>query len=67
MFVERLLLYNARFSLVMTKAFVIHVNPREEHDIQDDDISCGSYCSTNISTLVETWRMDLIPHMFLEL
>jgi hypothetical protein len=32
----------------------MQVNPREEHDIGGDDgLSCGSRCSTRISTLVE--------------
>jgi hypothetical protein len=31
----------------------MHVNPREEHDVRDDDDSYGSCCSIGISTLVE--------------
>jgi hypothetical protein len=31
----------------------MHINPREEHDVGGDDGSCGSYCSTRFSTLVE--------------
>jgi hypothetical protein len=38
---------------VMTKVCDIHVNPREEHDIEYDDGSCGSCCSTRVSILVE--------------
>jgi hypothetical protein len=29
------------FSLVMTRIFSIHVYPREEHDVNDDDGSYG--------------------------
>jgi hypothetical protein len=31
----------------------MHINPREEHDIQGDDGFCGSCCSTRVSSLVE--------------
>ena len=52
MFVESLLICDVRIFIVMTKVFVIHVNPREEYTISDDGyyVSC---CNTKFSTLVE--------------
>jgi hypothetical protein len=41
------------FSLVMLGFVPMHVNPREEHDVGDDDGYYGSCCSTRVSTLVE--------------
>jgi hypothetical protein len=45
----------------MTRVCAIHVNPREEHDIEDDDGSYGSCCSTRVSTLVEDMESGANP------
>ena len=52
MFLESLLICDVRIFIVMTKVFVIHVNPIEEYTIVDDGyyVSC---CNTKVSTLVE--------------
>jgi hypothetical protein len=39
------------FSLVMTRVCATHVNPREEHDVEDDNGCYGSCCSTKVLTL----------------
>jgi hypothetical protein len=42
------------FDFVMPGFCAMQVNPREEHDVGDDDgLSCDSCCSARVSTLVE--------------
>jgi hypothetical protein len=43
---------------VMTSVHVIHVNPREENNIKDDDNSYGFCCSTRVSNLVEYMKSE---------
>jgi hypothetical protein len=31
----------------------MHINPKEEHNVGGDDGSCGSCCSTRVSTLLK--------------
>jgi hypothetical protein len=41
MFMERLLLHDARVCSYDARVYAMHVKPREEHDVGDDDGSCG--------------------------
>jgi hypothetical protein len=52
MFMERLLLCDARVYSCDTRVYAMHVNPRE-HEVGDDDYYYGSCCSASISTPVE--------------
>jgi hypothetical protein len=56
------------FTLVMTRVYAIYMNPRKEHDIEHDDGSYGSCCSTKFSTLVEDTKSGANAlHYFLAL
>jgi hypothetical protein len=37
----------------MTRVYDINGNPREKHDVDDDDGSYGSFCNTEVYALVE--------------
>jgi hypothetical protein len=52
MFIEILLLCDARVFSCDASVYAIHVNPGEVHDVGDDDGSYGSCCNTRVSTLV---------------
>jgi hypothetical protein len=52
-FMERLLLCDVRVFSCDAKVYAMHVNPREEHDVGDDDDYYGSCCSSRVSTLAK--------------